>query len=116
MPARRFHRTIYPANWKAVSEYVRFTRALGRCECTGQCGLHCTHPGPRRCTERHGFLAQWARGLIVLTAAHTCACEPLCADLAHLLVMCQRCHMRMDQALHQRHAAETRALAQQIGA
>jgi hypothetical protein len=34
---------------------------------------------------------------------------------AHLLACCQRCHMRMDQALHQRHAAETRALARQAG-
>lgn len=98
----------YPAHWAPVSQYVRFTRALGRCECTGECGLHRTHPGPRRCIERHGFLAQWARGLVVLTAAHQCTCDPLCADPTHLRAMCQRCHLRYDQVLHQRHAAETR--------
>jgi hypothetical protein len=107
---------IYPPEWRAVSRFVRFERAQGQCECTGQCGLHRTHPGPRRCVERDREPARWAHGLVVLTTAHLCTCEPLCADPTHLLAMCNRCHLRADQPLHQRHAAETRRLRlQQAG-
>ena len=104
----------YPPEWKAVSYRVRFIRAQGRCECGGECGLHRTHPGPRRCTERHGEPATWARGKVVLTVAHLngpdgpCRCDPLCALDEHLKAMCQRCHLRYDVALHARNARETR--------
>lgn len=98
----------YPPTWKAFSLDIRQNRAQGQCECTGECGLHRTHPGPRRCAERQGTAAQWAKGRIVLTVAHLCACKPLCAEEPHVKAMCQRCHLRTDQALHIRHAAQTR--------
>jgi hypothetical protein len=101
---------VYPKNWKAFSRSLRFDRAAGRCECTGQCGLHRTHPGPRRCVERDGQPAIWAQGTVVLTVAHCCVCEPLCAEPSHVIAMCQRCHCRMDIPLHMKHAAETRRL------
>ena len=104
-----FHVERYPANWRQVSLDIRHRRAQQQCECLGECGLHCTHPGPRRCIERNQTPAQYARGRIVLTVAHLCACAPLCSDPAHLKAMCQRCHLRLDQALHLRHAAQTRA-------
>lgn len=97
----------YPANWKRISAEIRFGRAAGRCECRGECGLHRTHPGPRRCVEQHGQPAVWARGRVVLTTAHLCH-RPRCARRAHLRAMCQRCHLRYDAALHRQHAAETR--------
>jgi hypothetical protein len=103
----------YPPDWKAVSRAVR-DRSGGRCECEGECGLHRTHPGPRRCNERQGEPAVWARGRIVLTVAHLnadggpCRCEPLCGDPEHLRAMCQRCHLRYDAPLHRRHASATR--------
>ena len=52
--------------------------------------------------------AVWAHGLVVLTVAHLCTCDPLCAEPSHLKAMCNRCHLRVDMPLHQRHAAETR--------
>ena len=100
----------YPPEWKAVSAALRHDRAQHQCECTGECGLHRTHPGPRRCIERDGQPAVWARGIVVLTVAHLCTCEPLCAEPSHLKAMCNRCHLRVDQPLHQRHTAETRRL------
>jgi hypothetical protein len=103
-----FHRERYPAHWDILSASIRSERAGNRCECTGECGLHRTHPGPRRCTERNREPAQWAKGRIILTVAHLCACDPLCADPAHLLALCQRCHLRLDSTLHAQHAAETR--------
>lgn len=102
---------IYPLNWKAFSRYIRYERAQGQCECLGSCGLHRTHPGPRRCVERDRQPAQWARGIVVLTVAHLCACEPLCAIESHVGAFCNRCHLRTDSALHRKHAAETRRLA-----
>lgn len=59
----------------------------------------------------NGQPAVYARGTVVLTVAHLCLCEPLCAEPQHLKAMCNRCHLRTDQPLHQRHAAETRRLA-----
>lgn len=103
----------YPPEWREVSLTIRTVRAAGQCECTGECGLHCTHPGPRRCLEMNGQPAVYARGTVVLTVAHLCTCEPLCADPQHLKACCQRCHLRIDQPLHQRHAAETRRRAKE---
>jgi hypothetical protein len=115
-----FHRERYPREWEDVSRFIRFERAQNRCECTGRtetrilCGLHCTHPGPRRCVEVNHTPAVWARGRIILTVAHVCDCEPLCADPAHLLACCQRCHVRIDQTMHSLHAAETRRRSKEL--
>ena len=101
-------RRLYPADWEAISWRIRFERAGGQCECMGECGLHRTHPGPQRCTERHGEPGQWTRGTIVLTTAHLCH-DPSCRDEMHLRAMCQRCHLCYDGALHRQHARERRA-------
>lgn len=99
--------TQYPPEWATIRRAV-LARAQGQCECLGECGLHRTHPGPRRCVERQHQPALWARGRIVLTTAHLCTCVPLCGELSHLRSMCQRCHLRADHVLHMHHAAETR--------
>jgi hypothetical protein len=114
MPQRR-PKPLYPPEWPTFSRLIRFERAQGRCECTGLglCGLHCTHPGPRRCVEVDQTPARWARGRIVLTVAHLCDCEPLCAIPEHVLACCQRCHVRIDQTMHSLHAAETRRRAKE---
>ena len=105
----------YPQGWQAFSRMIRFERAQGQCECTGLglCGLHCTHPGPRRCVERDGQPAIWAKGTIILTVAHVCLCEPLCMEESHCLACCNRCHLRIDIPLHMKHAAETRRFAKE---
>ena len=96
----------YPPDWKQISLRIR-ARAEGRCECSGECGLHCTTGGPRRCEERNGEPAKWANGKIVLTVAH------MNHDTAdnrdkNLKAMCQRCHLRYDSAFHVKNSAETR--------
>ena len=107
-------RLQYPPNWKSLSFWIRFGRAQGRCECEGECGLHRSSPGPRRCIELDGRRANWARGLVMLTVAHLnakdgpCECQPLCAKPDHLKAMCQRCHLRYDQPLHIANARRTR--------
>lgn len=105
---------VYPPEWAHVSGAIRFTRAEGRCECRGECGLHRTNPGPRRCVERDGQKAVWAKGKVVLTVAHLnavggpCRCDPLCADPEHLKAMCQKCHLRYDTPRHVANGRTTR--------
>lgn len=108
MPSERTKErlTRYPKDWKRISAAIR-ERAGNRCECEGECGLHRTTPGPRRCVEVNGGPAKWAKGKIVLTVAHLDHtpenCEP-----ENLKAMCQRCHLRYDLALHIQHSRETR--------
>lgn len=94
MPIKPENRARYPKDWKEIVAKVR-ARSGGRCECTGECGLHRTTPGPRRCVERNGTKAQWANGVVVLTVAHLDH-QPENCDLANLKDMCQRCHNRYD--------------------
>ena len=96
----------YPPDWKKISAAIR-ERAGNRCECEGECGLHRTHPGPRRCVEMNGQPAKWAKGTIILTVAHLNHVPEDCRP-ENLKAMCNRCHLRYDQPLHTRHAAETR--------
>ena len=98
---------VYPATWKSLSHWIRVERAKGRCECEGECGLHRTHPGPRRCEEQNGQPAKWAKGQVVLTTAHLCQ-DSTCEKKHHLKAMCNRCHLRYDVKQHMKHAHETR--------
>lgn len=96
----------YPKDWPAISKRIR-ERSGGRCECEGECGLHRTTPGPRRCVECNGQPAKWAKGVIVLTVAHLNHIEMDVRD-ENLKAMCQRCHLRYDIAHHQVNARKTR--------
>jgi hypothetical protein len=108
-----YDRSLYPPDWPAISRRIR-ARAGGQCECTGECGLHRAHPGPRRCVERNGAPAIWAKGRVVLTVAHLNHDPADCRD-ENLKAMCNRCHLRYDTALHVRHAATTRVRARAAG-
>ena len=112
MPIRPSERARYPKDWKAVVARIRL-RSGGRCECTGECGLHSTK-GPRRCEERNGQPAKWARGKVVLTVAHRDHQPEHCED-GNLADLCQRCHLRYDAAHHQRNAAQTRRAKKRNG-
>lgn len=98
MPIRPSEKARYPKNWKDISLRIR-ARSGGRCECEGECGLHRTTPGPRRCTERNGEKAKWAKGNVILTVAHLDHTPENCDD-DNLKAMCQRCHLRYDSKHH----------------
>jgi hypothetical protein len=108
-PIRKESAALYPKEWKAISAAIR-ARSGGRCKCAGECGLH----HERRCEETQASAAKWAHGKIVLTVAHLnhnpADCHP-----ENLKAMCQRCHLRYDRELHQRHSAETRRAKKQNG-
>ena len=99
-------RSRYPDVWPEISRTIR-GRSEGQCECYGECGLHREHPGPRRCQERKGEPARWARGRVILTVAHLDH-DPQNCEPENLRAMCQRCHLRYDARLHAEHARETR--------
>ncbi len=101
-------RPPYPPDWPMISVLI-LARAGLRCECLGACGLHRMNPGPRRCIERDGEPAIFARGKVMLTVAHLDStvgkggfldCHP-----DNLLALCQRCHLRFDMPLHRRNAS-----------
>lgn len=97
-PIRAENRARYPKNWREIRDAI-VARAEMRCECMGECGLHRTNPGPRRCTEEHGAFAKWANGPVVLTVAHLNHTPEDCRP-ENLKAMCQRCHLRYDSPHH----------------
>lgn len=101
MPIRPENAKLYPPDWPEISRRIRFERAGGRCECTGQCGLH----RGRRCVERHGEPAVYARGTVILTTMHLDHHPENCED-ANLQAACQRCHNRYDRGHRQQSTAE----------
>ena len=109
----------YPKDWKAISARIR-ARSGGRCECQGECGLHngedFFYP-KRRCVERNGEPAKFAKGKIVLTVAHLGVPKPdgspgdphdkMDVRDENLKALCQRCHLRYDIAEHVKNRKRT---------
>ncbi|HXM54564.1 MAG TPA: hypothetical protein VOB72_04180 [Candidatus Dormibacteraeota bacterium] len=105
MPIRPENRLRYPANWPAISWTIRWIRALGQCECHGQCGIWHPLPGLRsdRCAALNGYPHPLTGSTVVLTVAHLDHTPENCHP-ANLRAMCQGCHLRYDRDHH----AETR--------
>lgn len=112
MPIRPENRAKYPPDWPEISRRIRFDRAQGRCECTGQCGVdHAAEnaasaddplaaelgidPDPHRCGAVHGAPHPVTGAAVVLTTMHMDH-DPENCDDANLLAGCQRCHNRYD--------------------
>lgn len=113
MPIKPENAARYPADWKVISGRIR-ARSGGQCECDGECGLHRTNPGPRRCIERHGEPARWAKGKVILTVAHLNHQPEDCRD-ENLKAMCQRCHNRYDVPHRRKNRAATHRAKKQNG-
>lgn len=95
MPIKPENRKRYPKDWKEISNRIRFERAEGRCECTGECGAH----HGKRCEALHGEAHPNTGSIVVLTTAHLEQPVENCAD-DNLKAMCQRCHLCLDMAIH----------------
>jgi hypothetical protein len=109
MPIRPEERDRYPAEWPAISGWVKWDRAMGRCECEGECfsprhHLYQFESGESRCPNYHGEASRFTGSLIVLTTAHLTH-VPENVDPRLLRAMCQCCHLAYDAGHH----AETRA-------
>lgn len=110
-PIRADQLPRYPPEWSLISAWVRFERALGRCECLGDCGgaLHGIWAeeipgGPHRCPNYHGDRSRFTGARVVLTTAHLNHIPEDCRP-ENLRAMCQACHLAYDREHH----AETRA-------
>lgn len=127
-PIRPENLERYPADWPAISTRIRFDRAGGRCECTGQCGtdhaeelernaatellddeeLEAVFGDLRRCMAEHGRPHPVTDSVVVLTTAHLNHTPEDCAE-ENLAAMCQRCHLRYDREHHAATRSATRA-------
>jgi hypothetical protein len=109
MPIRPENRKRYPKDWKDISHRIRFKRAKGRCECSGECNIDhgeendsfgiCV-PGytgypDERCSAHHGKSHHVTGSQVLLTVAHLDHQPENCED-TNLKAMCQRCHNRLD--------------------
>jgi hypothetical protein len=117
MPIRRELRPLYPRNWPAISQAIRFGRAGGRCEaCARPHGhiLTCLSDGrwqdPTTGTwrDRRGKPVR-APDLVELTARRTTRVVLAAAHRDHnprhnsrrnLRALCQRCHLLHDRRQH----------------
>lgn len=109
MPISTETRRRYPTNWNEISDWVRFVRAGGRCECSGECGRPDGHLGPDvRCRNRHGQ-PRWGGArrqcTVILSTAHLNH-VPEDDDPDEMLALCEGCHLAYDR---QHHAATRRA-------
>ncbi len=120
MPIARELRRLYPVDWPAISRWVRFERAGGRCE---QCGrphkarvrqladgrwLDTDSGGGPVWRDDRGGAAAWPdiidyaaarRAWVILAAAHLDH-DPTNSAADNLRCLCQRCHLAHDRAHH----------------
>jgi Zn finger protein HypA/HybF involved in hydrogenase expression len=80
-PENRHHYNT--PNWRALSHYVRFVRAKGKCE---NCGV--MHGQRRLFTEKHGP--------VILATAHLDQ-DPTDNREKNLKAYCQQCHLNHDR-------------------
>lgn len=95
----------YPRCWAAISRFVRFYRAQGKCE---WCGARAGEPHPK------------TGGIVVLTVHHIGIDKPdgtpgdrhdkRDCRLSNLAALCQRCHWIADWDIHYARAVEARRL------
>ncbi len=102
MPIKPENKARYPSNWNEISRQIRFERAGGLCECTGECD---THEG--LCAAIHGSPHHDTGSMVVLTTAHLDH-QPENCDPDNLRAMCQRCHLNYDRQHHAETAYITR--------
>lgn len=111
MPIRPENTARYGPDWPTITFIIKWVRALGRCECRGQCGRPAAHLDPHgRCVNIHGQPATGTGSKVVLTTAHLDH-TPENMHPANLRAMCQGCHLHYDRPHHAETRARTRAAA-----
>lgn len=109
MPISPDQKALYPANWREISQRIRFERAGGRCErCKAphlwyRAGQELINPV---CIELYkagleieGKLDAKKITRIVLTTAHLNH-NPADSSDENLAALCQRCHLAHDRLHH----------------
>lgn len=96
MPIKPENKHLYPPNWRALSHYIRFVRAKGRCESCSVC-----HGQRRLLTPQHGA--------VILATAHLDQ-NPRNNRHSNLRALCQECHLAHDRQDNAQRARWTRVL------
>ena len=101
MPIKPENLKRYPNDWQEISNRIRFERAMGRCECEGECGHdhRLDWYGFERCAAIHDKPHPCTESIVVLTVAHLDHTPEHCDD-DNLKAMCQRCHLAYDADHH----------------
>lgn len=104
MPINPALKHLYPPDWKAISQRIRFERAAGKCE---GCGVAHNSiraidgiaygPEAQAALRNVGFEIAGAR--IILTTAHLDH-DPTNNAEGNLAALCQRCHLAHDLQHH----------------
>jgi 5-methylcytosine-specific restriction endonuclease McrA len=81
MPIKPERRELYPDNWDRISQLIR-ERAGWECEL---------------CSADNGS-AHWETGSKVVLTVHHINGDPTDNRKVNLIALCQRCHLRLDQA------------------
>jgi len=104
MPINPDLKHLYPEDWKAISQHIRFERAGGKCErCAAPHGwfrdeFDVVHdPETWAGLRSNGFV--WRAYKIVLTTAHLNH-DPSDNREENLAALCQRCHLAHDLKHH----------------
>lgn len=122
MPISKDKKDLYPKDWRAISNRIRFERAGGLCE-------ECKAPHGEVIIRYEGAATRWryllssapydpaddplGRGRavkIVLTTAHLNH-DPRDNREENLRALCQLCHLRHDNEEHKKNSARTRRKA-----
>lgn len=108
MPIRPENVARYGPDWPAIALTIKWVRALGRCECRGECGRPGGHlDRTSRCVNLHGRPAYGTGSNVVLTTAHLDH-TPENMHPANLRAMCQGCHLHYDRDHHAKTRQATR--------
>ncbi|OQB32240.1 MAG: hypothetical protein BWY07_01999 [Candidatus Hydrogenedentes bacterium ADurb.Bin170] len=109
LPISPDQKPLYPANWREISQRIRFDRAGGRCErCQAphlwyRAGNELIHPLcielAMAILEIEGRLDDVKITRIVLTTAHLNH-NPADSSDDNLAALCQRCHLAHDRLHH----------------
>lgn len=113
MPVRPENRHRYGADWREFSDRIRFERAKGRCECTGECKMPGHQSRPGRCENRHREPSVYTGSNVILTVAHLNHVPEQRRD-DEVKAMCQGCHLWYDRDHHAATRQETRLTAGQL--
>lgn len=95
-----FDRSLYPENWKEISDEIRFVRAAGRCEWI---------EGGKRCEARHLKPHPITGSKVILTTAHLNH-VPMDVERTNLMAMCQLHHLRYDSKFHAENMKKKKAV------
>ena len=92
------NKSLYPRNWKEISNRIRFGRAKSKCEL---------------CDAEHDK-PHWKTGSRVVLTVHHIDGDKNNNSEYNLIALCQRCHLRLDLEKHIKNRQKNKINKQQL--